>query len=753
MSVLFDDGLVSTGGYEIANSLMFRGSQYLSRTPVVAGNRKVWTYAFKFRRGSFVIGPFLTVGAGYPGGAIGLDTGDVLSFWEYTGSGFNLKLVTTQVFRDPSAWYDVVIAFDSTQAVSTDRVKIWVNGVRVTAFTTSTYPAQNYDSYFNNANIHKIGTGMGAGNLDGYVAEPIFVDGLALDPSYFGKTDPVTGQWVAKKYTGTYGTNGFYLGRPYNGADIGKDYSGQNNNWMANGFSASDVVLDTPSNVYATLNSLDVAGSHTFSNGSLTVANGAAAWAATRCSMALPTSGKWAWKTTFDTTMSGSAYPMIGIAPVEVNMSTTYMSTTGNGAVAFGPAGTSQVQFSYNKSVLLGTAWSPRPSAGQWYEWLFDADAKTLTLKDQAGTVLADALSLASYGVNQWCIGLQQYAATVTFDFGQKGYTPPAGYKSLCTKNLPDPSIKNGKSGFNAIARTGNGVTPISVSGVGHKPDLVWSKTRSVADDHRLVDSVRGSTNYLFTNLTSAEQTGPSLTFTADGFDVSNSTQNVGGRTYVDWSWKKGAAYGLDIVTYTGNGVVRTVAHSLGMAPKFAIIKARDSGQSWAVYHNAIGATNRLNLNTTGVAATSSAYWNDADPTSYNITLGTHTEVNANGINYIAYLFSEVEGYSKFGSYKGNGSADGAFVYCGFKPRWVMIKRTDTAGYGWAIFDTERNKCNVVPNYLMANSADVEQSDAAIDILSNGFKFRNTGAALNASGGTYIYAAFAECPTKFATAR
>ena len=332
-------------------------------------------------------------------------------------------------------------------------------------------------------------------------------------------------------------------------------------------------------------------------------------------------------------------------------------------------------------------------------------------------------------------------------------FTPPTsahGAPYTTQNKIQDPSDY-----FDVATYTGNGSTQ-SITGLDFQPDMVWAKGRSLADQHTVVDSVRGNGVHLMPNLTngdtSSAQTIPA--FNSDGFNVGTNTQvNSSGHTFVAWNWLESATSGFDIVSYTGDGVAgRTVAHNLGVRPDMIIVKNRTSSASWAVQHKSLGATKMIELDAAGVAVTLTNQWNDTEPDSSKFTVGTHGWVNTNTNNYIAYLFSEVPGYSKVGSYTGNGSADGPFVYTGFKPRYVMVKRTDAAGTHWVIWDTARDTYNADDEVVLkANLSDTEHNADKynIDMLSNGFKIRGNpvDADTNTSGGNFIYYAIAETNT------
>jgi hypothetical protein len=287
------------------------------------------------------------------------------------------------------------------------------------------------------------------------------------------------------------------------------------------------------------------------------------------------------------------------------------------------------------------------------------------------------------------------------------------------------------------------------------QPDFIWMKSRSTTYGNNLYDAVRGGTKMLTSNTTAAEVTvtGGVTSFNSDGMtiqnDATNSNINASATTYVGWQWKEGATQGFDIVTYTGTGTNRTVAHNLGVAPAMMIFKNRSSAVEWQVYHASIGNTQYGVLNTTAAFATS-GIWQNTSPTSSVFSIGNFSGVNTNGSNYVAYLFP---GFSKFGSYTGNGSADGPFVFLGFRPRWFLVKvASGTTGF-WHLIDTSRSTYNQMGLGLYPNSSNAESSDFASDILSNGLKIRNTQIEINQSGATYIYAAFAENPFKYSLAR
>jgi hypothetical protein len=329
---------------------------------------------------------------------------------------------------------------------------------------------------------------------------------------------------------------------------------------------------------------------------------------------------------------------------------------------------------------------------------------------------------------------------------------------------------------FNTKLYTGDDTNNREIS-LGLTPDLTWIKARNVAYGHILFDRIRGLGFSLNSNNTNADRNvGSEFGWsnsgcTTDSFTVdrgSNESLNESGRPMVAWNWKAngtGSANtdgsisstvsasttsGFSIVTYDGTGSAgATVGHGLGVAPSMILAKKMDGAASnWAVYHKSLGATKYLILNSTTASVTSNTRWNNVEPTSSVFTVGSSGDVNNNGETVVAYCFAEKKGFSKFGSYTGNGNADGTFVYTGFKPAFVMWKRTEDAGYDWDMYDTARDTHNVAFKELIANSSGAESSSTvlSLDILSNGFKLRTSNGNGNDSGKPYIYMAFAENP-------
>ena len=305
-------------------------------------------------------------------------------------------------------------------------------------------------------------------------------------------------------------------------------------------------------------------------------------------------------------------------------------------------------------------------------------------------------------------------------------------------------TINKSTAYFNTKLYTGNGNAGNAQTGVGFQPDLVWLKSRTNNEYHNFYDSVRGVTKRLSIPPAGApESTISGLTaFGTDGFTVGSAdTANKNNETFASWNWKETATAGFDIVSYTGSGSAKTVAHNLGVIPQLIIVKRYNDGTaSWMVYNQNLGSNKYLSLDATAAQAT--GHWNDTSPTASVFSVGTDQRVNANNAYYIAYVFAEKQGYSKFGSYTGNSNADGAFVYTGFKPSFVMLK-SSTSIEEWVIFDNKRLGYNPDNNALIVSNS-AEATDNDIDFLSNGFKLRRNTGYVNDNGKIYIYMAFGQ---------
>jgi hypothetical protein len=775
--------------FPVQRSVRLRSSAsaYFARTPASAGNRQIFTFSWWVKRGALSASQemyFCNSGGGNFAQLSWAAT-NTLTIASVDSSVGQCELITTPVYRDPSAWYHVIFAVDTTQATASNRVKIYVNGVQVTAFNTATYPALNYNFQLNNTTSQNIGR-PSTGTLDGYLTEFYFIDGQALTPSSFGSYNAGSGVWQPIRYSGTYGTNGFYLNFQDNSAAtaaaIGKDSSGNGNNWTPNNISVTagityDSMVDVPTNTnatnanFATLNPLNsYLGNTGLINGNLTYGGASLLGYNTSPSTISVSSGKWYWEITIVTL--GGAGTLVGISADTRNWVNTssYVGATSD-SYGYYFSGTK-----YNNATPA--AYGAAYTNGDVIGVALDLSAGTLTFyKNNVSQGVAYSSLTGSFvaGVSLYpTSGVGNLAA----NFGQRPftYTAPTGFLPLNTYNLPAPTIPNGATQFAATTYTGTGSSLAianTVNSVSFQPDFVWVKGRSGATDHALYDAVRGTTKQIESNTTTAETTeATGLTaFGTGGFTVGALAQmNTNAATYVGWQWKASNATavtntsgsitssvsanqtaGFSIVTYTGTGANATVGHGLNIAPAFIIIKSRSAVTEWGVFFG--DATRYLLLSTTGAAVTSSTFWNNTNPTGSTFSLGSASTVNFNATTYVAYVFSTIAGYSKFGSYTGNGSADGPFVYLGFRPRFVLFKTITDGTTSWLMMDSSRSVYNLQGANLFPNLANAENTVGAVDFLSNGFKLRINDLSVNGSGGTYIYAAFAENPFSYSLAR
>jgi hypothetical protein len=804
----------AAGGYSISRSVRFNSSDsaYLSRTPASAGNRKTWTWAGWVKRS--VLGSSQTIFAavqdGNNGTVLQFSAADKIQFFNYVGGAYAGRRLTTAVYRDPSSWYHIVLAWDSANGTTANRIRLYVNGVEVTVFDINGDPSSS-DSIFNSTSAHYTGADVGFNNQysNQCLADIYFINAQALDPTSFGEFDAGTGVWVPKAYTGSYGTNGFHLEFADNSSNtattLGKDTSGLGNNWSPNNLSVTagagnDSLVDVPTNGsevdtgsggqvrgnYCTANPLAANGGATFSNGNLDVATPTDNNGIHICTIGI-TSGKWYWESTIT---NANPYAAFGITKEGYSIASGGAGILGASSTAYAYMENGQ-KYNNSSASAYGNTFTTNDVIGV----AFDADAGSLFfykngVAQNSGTAAFTGLTSGPYFPAASDRNTST-STTIVHNFGARSfaYTAPSGFKALNTASLPSPLVTKPSTVMDVLLWSGTGGNR-SLTGLNMNPDFVWIKQRNQAYSvgHQLYDIVRGagSLKQLDSSNTTAEgggntnQYGYLSSFDSAGFSVTAGSVdsdyvNKSGVTYAAWCWDAGsstvtntagsissqvranASAGFSVVTWTqASAGANTIGHGLGVAPSLVIVKSRSLASEWAVYHAELGATKFLKLNATDAAGTVSAYWNNTAPTSSVFSVGSWS--NLAGDN-LAYCFAPVAGYSSFGSYVGNGSSsnDGPFVYTGFRPKWVMIKASssDPSGGGWwNIIDATRNTYNAATSRLGANSSTAENNSYQwMDLLSNGFKLRELLDGSNVSGVTYIYAAFAESPFNYARAR
>jgi hypothetical protein len=709
------------GGYEIEQSLRFNSadSAYLNRTPAAGSNRQAFTLSFWVKKtgplAAFNYGIIGNYTDGNNSNEIYFNNQDRLLFYD-NQSGTDYGYGWTLVFRDPSAWYHIVIVLDTTNATAADRLKLYVNGVRQTdvSLNYGDFPLNYQVRLLSNSYTHYIGRGYSPAEYGNYyLAEYNLVDGTALDPSSFGEYDN-NGVWRPIEYTGSYGTNGFFLTfDPSATNGIGHDHSGNGNNFSPSGFTTSgtgtDVMSDTPTNNHPTI--VPINPNYTYVTTTPTDGNLVASFypnagtgnpgAPALTTFTIPTTGKWY----YEFTVSGALNHSWGIA-ARTDGNNLYDFTLGSRAfwgwyhiyqAGFPSNGNEGFIYSPGSGTVSGGG---SLSLGDVIGVAIDFSNSSITFTQNGssyGTITSCNFSSFTEVVPQWGTGTNGISgATITLNMGQRAfaYTPPSGHKAVCTANLPAPTIKDGSKYFDTTLYTGNSTARTISTNSTFTPDFIWIKGRSGAYNHSLQDVVRGfaSGKAMGTNLTSAESGISTQAGYVDGvgagtFDLNADATatwyhvNVSGQTYVAWAWDAGGtgssntdgsitstvsanpSAGFSIATYTGTGTAGTVGHGLGVAPRFAIVKKRSGGtmgggySDWLVYSQALvdsgaGSDAFLYLNTTGATSNSSSVFGSA-PTSTVFNIGNNQIINNSSSLFVAYCFAEVEGYSKFGSYTG----------------------------------------------------------------------------------------------------
>jgi len=577
-------------------------------------------------------------------------------------------------------------------------------------------------------------------------------------------------------------------------AGLGTDASSNTNDWTTNNLAATDQMLDSPTNNFCTWNPLSQTAC-TLSEGNTKFVSNTGNGPCVLSSMNM-SSGKWYMEVCSNVIFDG-----VGVQNVDdKQMAVTTYSEVANLWWFYNNNSTNFYKIDQTSPSASGSG----NSIGAIYQVAIDVDANKVwigvdnTWRDSGNpatganpyfTITSNktyafvgvgedtaAGSIANFGQDSSFAG-NKTAQSNTDDngYGDFYYEPPAGFNALCTANLSDPAVIPSEH-FNTVTYSGNS-TVTAHTGLGFQPDLCWFKRRSGVDSHLWYDAVRGNTKVIKCNNTGAEGTDGSDTFKSfdsDGFTLGTRNElNHSSHTFVAWNWncpttfsgntdgtitssgRKNTDAGFSIVSYTGTGAVATVGHGLSKQPELVIHKTREAtwGDHWNVYVDSLGANKVIRLNLTdSFDAAGGGFWNDTAPTSSIINLGGGSGTSGANEDYIAYCWHSVDGYSKIGSYTGNGSTDGTFVYTGFRPAYVMWKSANS-GHDWNLLDSARTPENVVDKNLYPNGGNAEMTSTKCDFTSNGFKIRTADNQSNTSGGTYIYLAFAETDFKHSTAR
>ena len=577
---------------------------------------------------------------------------------------------------------------------------------------------------------------------------------------------------------------------------LGLDRSGNDNNFTVNNLTlAADQMVDSPTNNFATLNPINNQTAATLSEGNLKATGTASNWDNLGSTFAV-SSGKWYWEARCDSIAEENAWGA-GIRQTGWGEASQGIYVSGGEASAIGAW---FLVLDDNDKATNGSGGSASftsdIAAGDVVQFRLNLDANELSIsvdgsdKGKLYDITADleySPALSLYNTSSATMNFGQdssFAGTETAQGNQDSngigdfyYEPPTDYLALCTSNLDTPAVTPSEH-FNTVLYTGTGSSN-SITGVGFQPNLVWLKERGGTGANYVTNDIDGTVRHLQSNTTEAETTDAQLvsTYGTDGFTVGTSGgSNQSDMAMVAWNWKANgtgsantvgdidstvsvnADAGFSIVSYTGNdGNGVTVGHGLTKAPELVIVKAREGvylSGGWGVFGSVLSSTTSLRLESTAATVSAAGVTTNTLPAATVFTIADN--YCADGSGHIAYCFHSVDGYSKVGSYTGNGeSSDGTFVYTGFRPAYVMIKSSSFADI-WGIYDNERSTYNVVDDFLMAHSNSAEQTDdtnVKLDFLSNGFKARGDNDAVNKSGGTLIYIAFAETPFKYSNAR
>ena len=705
------------------------------------------------------------------------------------GSTSTAIVQTNITFIDTSKWYHICVNVDTTQATDTDRIKIWVDGDLQTLDTSGGgYPTQNavFAAWFKSNITHRINFEGGSTYGSGYFAEVHVAEGTTYDMDNFGQYGS-NGYWIPKTVSGiTYGDEGFYLDFSDNStaSALGTDSSGNTNNFSATNIATTDQTGDSPTQNFNTLDP-SRSGTDDLSEGNLLFTEGNGLQRQTVSTFFIPnieSSTLWYVECKPDNGYSFGIGPEATATGAGNTTSHTGFITYYSNGSLYLDTSSSAYGASYNETNLLS---------------MVIGNGQIEFFKDNVSQGVALTGLTGDYRVVSWAAG--SAGEGIAFNFGQDdsfcGYRTPS--------NGSQAADANGYGSFYYTPPTGSlAIVDDNIPQEGiASPDFVWIKNRSRASiSNVLQDSVRGigdngiNFNTLISDTTGAEFNQSDAdgvsSLDANGFTVGYTNSNAwnnSGDTYAAWTWKAGGkantfnidgtgyatiaaspisdgtialtglsantTSGFSIASYTGTGSNGTIAHGLSEAPELIIVKNRDDTSNWPVYSKFIGAANRLYLDLTNGSGAASTLWNSTAATNQVFSVGTSNLSNGNTDEMIAYCFHSVDGFSKVGSYVGNGSSDGTFVYTGFRPAFVLTKEASSTS-GWNLRDNKRSPENVVNEALQADTNGTElTSGYDVDFLSNGFKLRTSLSDSNTSGQTYIYLAFAEQPFKYANAR
>ena len=798
--------------HQIANSVRW-DSGYLKWTPGSAGNRQVWTFSCWVKK---AIQPGNTDVMLLNAGTSGNQDTRFRAYWygdNLRSSSANANYnVSSGVYRDPSAWMHIVWKLTGGTSYQ------YVNGVEVSTSSVSGDVAINNNVEHTLGIAGDYGTG---GRFKGCIAEVVFIDGTALDPTSFASEK--NGVWIPDAVSGlTFGSQGYYL-KFESSSDLGNDSSGNNNDWTVVDLAAHDQMTDTPTfnsdsngGNFATMNPLSNGSNPVLAEGNLMMDSFSGSdISGSLANFALPpSSGKWYFECFINSPNSGDNYPFIGLTATNYSQSATMGVSQRDLSINLGTGG-SEKNETYVGSITTDftgvSNYADNTICGVFVDmdarklWYAKDGAFTNSGNPQDGTnpnyawtnnvpLLPHFVSFSGYGADSVLNFGQDgtFAGNVTAGgnsdvtgYGNFKYDP-GDYKALCSGNLPlaeeiDPAQTDTgypQKQFNALLYTGDGGSSRAITGLGFQPDWIWIKRRNATENHNMYDAVRGANKRIQPNRDVVESTEGLPAIGSDGFtvDASGGICNVSSQTYVAWNAKAdgsgssnsdggttstvsaNTAIGFSIVQYAGTGGGQTIGHGLDKAPEFMSCKPTAGyAYQWVAYHKngndgATGQNGYLAWQTTSGFNSLSSIWNNTAPTSTVFSTGGSQNTGGSSGTYINYCWHSVEGVTKVGMYVGNGSTDGPFVYTGFKPAFIIIKGL-ASGAGWNLHDNKTSPFNVADTVLQSNTSSAELSNYNIDMVSNGFKIRDSDGDLGTNGNKYIYIAMAEQSFKYATAR
>jgi len=784
-----------TETYSVGNSALFIAADTCELTKTFGsaasstqkGTLSVWLKPNDAGMGSS--GGHIMNSDGTGGDFIKLDDGIIKIQMNNEGEG---AWVSTDKILDTTQWTNLVVAYETDNSTATDRIQIYINGVNITdnGSFTATVTDSGFDIFQNgiDCNIGGVSGYASASYIyDGYMAEYVWCDGQVLTPSSFGEVDSTTNRWIPKDVSGlTFGNNGFYLDFADKN-DLGDDESGNTNDWTESGFdttNGSNQFHDTPTRNFSTLSPAFDQGMTLTDGNTLATNTGTDLQVISQPNMAM-TTGKWYVEMEVGATGTTTGYPMLGIR--------SYPSDDFTNAYIGGDADLSSVGLYTNDSTpdiyvynnIASLASDGTVTNGDVIQMAFDADTLDLwwglnnTWMDNsdgdtgdpatgayphfnAGALTADTPSKgwlwgftprpSSGATSRVNFGAYQYfdGTSLSETADAKGYfrfTPPTDFKALNNDNLTESD--SFQSAFS------------------------WIKNRDAADEHMLFDRPRGIYKEINSNDNTVETTDVDTLqrFLKQGALIGDDVRvNTFNENYVYWDWfieatGSGTANtdgatdttltlvdttsGFSIGKYQGTGSTTTFGHGLGAVPAFMSFRNVEAEENWRVYHKdntAAPETEYLSWANDAATTDLDTTFNDTAPTSTVFTVGSSAATNQSGKTIICYIWIEIEGYSKFGFYTGNGLTDGAMAVTGFKPAYVMIKKTSGTG-NWVIYDSARSPYNEIDDQLLANTTAAETTGSEeVDFLANGFKIRTADSDVNSDGGTYVYAAFASNP-------